>query len=289
MSNIGGKKRESTGGSESNFAKKVGLFEATVVAVNPDAEEFKEILGMELKEDSKATQYLGDKDGTTTLRVDFWLQDIKSKDNFKVTFFLENKIRENKDKTKKQYINNIGSCSWADDPNNLPEWFTKREYRPAFTGEEDLYNFMRTWLSDLDYREAETTLQLEWAKMMKGNVKDIKQQVNGEWSTNIVAMATIKTVIKDGDTKEYQGVYNGAFLPPYALKQMRAVDFNTDMLSELRTKKSKDLKPHERFALTVTGEYGCKDFYLLKDLREYNADDNLVASDKVLADDDSDF
>lgn len=284
---IGGKKREVQ--SLEQYSKKVGLFEATVIAVNPDAEEFKEVLGIELKEDSKQAEYLNNKDGTTTLRVDYWLQDVKSKDNFKVSFFLENKIRENKDKTKKQYINNIGSTAWADDPNNLPEWFTKREYRPAFTGEDDLYNFMRTWLSDLDYREAETTLQLEWAKLMKGNVKDIKQQVNGEWSTNIVAMATIKTVIKEDETKEYQGVYNGAFLPPYALKQMRTVDFNTDMLTTLRTKKSKDLKPHERFALTVTGEYGCKDFYLLKDLREYNADDNLVASDKVIADDDSDF
>ncbi len=42
---------------------------------------------MELKEDSKAAQYLGEKDGNTTLRVDFWLQDIKSKDNFKVSSF----------------------------------------------------------------------------------------------------------------------------------------------------------------------------------------------------------
>jgi hypothetical protein len=288
MSTIGGKKRENTG-SGSDFTKKVGLFEAKVIAVNPTAEEFKDILGMDLKEDSKQAEYLGEKDGVKTLRVDFWLEEVKNKDKFKVTFFLEDKIRENKDQTKKQYINNIGVCSWADDPNNLYDWFTKREYRPAFVGEEALYNFMRTWLSDLDYREAETTLQLEWKKLMNGNVRDIKQQINGEWSNNIVAMATIKTVIKEGDTKEYQGVYSGGFLPPYALKQMRAVDFNTEMLSELRKKKSKDLKPHERFALDVTGEYGCKDFYLLKDLRDYNADDNLVASDKVLADDDSDF
>lgn len=288
MSTIGGKKRENTG-SGNDFTKKVGLFEAKVIAVNPTAEEFKDILGMDLKEDSKQAEYLGEKDGVKTLRVDFWLEEVKNKDKFKVTFFLEDKVRYNKDQTKKQYINNIGVCSWADDPNNLYDWFVKREYRNAFVGEEALYTFMRTWLSDLDYREAETTLQLEWKKLMNGNVRDIKQQINGEWSNNVVAMATIKTVIKEGETKEYQGVYNGGFLPPYALKQMRAVDFNTEMLSELRKKKSKDLKPYERFALDVTGEYGCKDFYIFKDLRDYNADDNLVASDKVLADDDSDF
>lgn len=289
MSNIGGKKREQTSFPEST--KKVGLFEAKVIAVNPDTEEYKELLNIDLKEDSKATEYLGkSQDGNTTLRVDFWLEEVKSKDRFKVTFFLENKEKYNKDQTKKQYINNIGMCSWADDPNNLQEWFTKREFRPSFVGEEDLYNFMRTWLSDLDYRDAETTLQLEWKKLMNGNVRDLKQQINGEWSTNIVALATIKSVIKDDETKEYQNIYNKAFLPAYSLKNFRVLDYSApETISELSKKKSKDLKPHERFVLTITGEYGCKDFYTFKDIKEYNPDDNLVASDKVLSEDDSDF
>jgi hypothetical protein len=49
------------------------------------------------------------------------------------------------------------------------------------------------------------------------------------------------------------------------------------------------LKPHERFVLNVVGEYGCKDFYTFKELKEYSSEDNLVASDKVIAEDDSDF
>jgi len=286
--NIGGKKREQ---SQNDFTKKVGLFEAKVLAINPDTEEYKDLLGMELKEDSKAVEYLGSsKDGNTTLRVDVWLEDVKSKDKFKTTFFLENKEKENKDGTKKQYINSIGSCSWADDINNLPTWFSARECRVAYVGEEELYNFLRTWLGALDYRDAETTLQLEWKKMMKGNVKDLKDQIDGEWCTNVVALATIRTVIKDEETKEYQGVYNKAFLPEYTLKQFRLTDYsNSSILSGLRGKKSKDLKPHERFVLNVTGEYGCKDFYIFKDLKEYNSDDNLVASDAVISDDGADF
>jgi hypothetical protein len=289
MSNIGGKKREQS--QVSDFKKSVGLFEATVVAINPDIEEYKEKLGMELKEDSKAVEYLGtSNDGNKTLRVDVWLQDVKNNDKFKTTFFLENKEKENKDKTKKQYINNIGSCCWADDANNLPTWFAARDYRVAFVGEEELYNFMRTWLGELDYRDAETTLQLDWAKLMKGNVKDLKAQVNGEWCTNIVALATIKTVQKEDEIKEYQGVFNKAFLPSYSLKLFRLINYNDQtIISNLRAKKSKDLKPHERFVINVTGEYGCKDYYTFKDLKEYNSDDNLVASDKVIAEDDMEF
>jgi len=289
MSNIGGKKKEQA--QQTEYAKKVGLFEANVIAVNPNAEEYNDTLGIELKEDSKAVEYLGkSQDGNTTLRVDFWLEEVKNKERFKVTFFLENKEKENKDATKKQYINDVGVCSWAADANDLPEWFAKRDYRVAFVGEEELYNFMRTWLGNLDYRDASTTLQLDWKSLMKGNVKDIKGQVGGEYSISVLALATIKTVVKNDETKEYQGVYNKAFLPAYNLKQFRLIDYSrADVLSGIRQKKSKDLRPHERFVLNVTGEYGCKDFYILKDMKDYNADDNLVASDSVISEDGADY
>jgi hypothetical protein len=145
-----------------------------------------------LKEDSKAAEYLGEsKEGNTYLRLNFWLKNVKNGEIFQapVSFFLEDKQRENKDETKLQYINAIGSCSWADDPNNLPEWFTARESRVANVGEEELYTFLRTWLGKLDYRDAETILQIEWKKLMKGNVKDIKDQIGGEFCANVGVLA----------------------------------------------------------------------------------------------------
>ena len=290
MSSIGGKKRENTGGGD--FSKKVGLFEANVIAINPTAEEFKDILGMELKEDSKAAEYLGEtKDGNNYLRVDFWLEEVKNKDKFKVSFFLEDKERENKDQTKNQYINSIGMCSWAADENDLAEWFTKgRDFRVAYTGEEDLYNFMRTWLSELDYRDADTVLQLEWKKLMRGNVKDLKDQIDGEWAKSVVALATVIVKEKDGESKEYQGIYNKAFVGGYSLKQFRLVDYGDRRIQEsLKNKKPRDLKAHEKFVMNIIGEYGCKDYYTLKDLQDYNADDNLVASDAHISDDGSDY
>lgn len=273
------------------FAKKVGLFEAEVVAINPTAEEYKEILDIELPADSKATEYLGkSRDGNTYLRVDVWLKDVKSGDKLKTTFFLEDKERENKDGSKKQYINNIGRCAWADDPNNLANWFTSRDYRVAFVGEEELYEFLRTWLGKLDYMKENSVLQADWKKLMRGNVSELKSQVDGAYCTNIGALATVIMKEKDGESKEYQGVYNKAFMPAYALKNFRLINYNdTTVQNALRTKKLKELKPHERFVLNVTGEYGCRDFYILRDMKEYNADDNLVASDAVLSSDGDDF
>ena len=279
MSNIGGEKRQSVQFEEKEFAKKIGLFEARVIAVNPTTEEYADVLGRQLKEDSKATEYLGtSKDGNARLRLDFWLEEVKTQEKFKLTFFIENKEKENKDLTKKQYINNIGRCTWADSPNNLPVWFKERENRVAFVGEEDLYNFLRSWLSNIDFSSKKSTLQLEFNKLIKGNVKELKEQINGEWATNIVALATINTKETDDGTKEFQNVYNKGFLPPYSIKAFR-----------LRQKASKDLKPHERFVLNVTGEYGCKDFFTFKELKEYSSEDNLVSSDKVISEDAGDY
>jgi hypothetical protein len=57
----------------------------------------------------------------------------------------------------------------------------------------------------------------------------------------------------------------------------------------LKNKKPKDLKAHEKFVVNVIGEYGCKDYYIFKDIQEYNADDNLVASDAYISEEGDDY
>ena len=280
---IEGKKKE-----QKDFVKKIGLFEARVLIINPTLEEYKDVLGFDPKEDSKATEYLGEsKDGNIYLRVAVWLKSVKTDELFSssISFFLEDKERENKDGTKKQYINNIGQCTWADDQANLPEWFTTRQYREAFVGEEELYNFVRTWLGNLDYRSEETTLDVDanWKQFLKGNVKSLREQIDGEWCTNVVALATVVTKEKDGEIREYQNIFNKAFLPAYGLKHFRLVDYTSeDVLNKLAAKKPRDLKYHEKFVLDVTGEYGCRDAFLLKDLQDFNPNDFITSSDKVI-------
>ena len=293
MSSIGGKIREqSSGSSDGNYEKKVGIFEANVVAINPTAEEYSSILGREISPDSKATEYLGEtKDGNTYLRIDVWLQEVKNQDNFKVSFFLEDKQRQNRDGTKNQYINSVGTTSWADDESNLYDWFTKdRDFRIAYVGEEDLYNFMQKWLSKLDYRDVETELQLDWKKLMRGDVRDLKSQIGGDYCSTVVSMATVVVRERDGESKEYQGIYNKGFLSGWAMKFFRAVDYTDRRVVEsLKSKASRDLKQHERFVVQVSGEYGCKDYYILKEIESYNPGDNLVASDKHISEDEADY
>lgn len=286
---ITGKEREQKDFTASVL--QVGLAEVRVIAINPDEEEYKEILGIELKEDSKAIEYAGEsRDGNKSLRVSVWVEDIKTEKKFNLSFFLEDKERTNKDGSKQQYINNIGDCSWADDVNNLPQWFTKRDYREAHSGEEELYKFLREWLGKLDYMDENTTLELDWKKLMRNNLKELKEQVNGSYCTNFVVLATVISKERDGEIKEYQGIYNREFLPAYTLKQFRLVDYSsTETLDRLKAKKPKELKAWERFALNITGEYGCKDFFSLKELHDYDPSENIAASNSVIASDDSSY
>jgi hypothetical protein len=276
MSAIKGKKREQT----EDFGKKIGMVEVSVIAINPSVEEYAEVLGIELKEESKAANYLGESnDGNNYVRVDFWLQTAKDGQKFKTSFFLEDKNRMNKDETKQQFINNIGVCSWAADEDTLPSWFAKRDYRHAYSGEEDFYAFLRNWLGGLDYRDDDTELQLSWKDLMKGKLNDLRSLIDGEYATNLVAMATVIIKGEGEDTKEYQGIYNKGFLPAYTMRHFNLVDYDNPEIQARIQAKVKDMKPHERFIKNASGEYGCKDIYSFRPISEYIAEQHFQASD----------
>lgn len=282
---VGGKTRPDFVPSE----RQIGIFEGEVIAINPNVEEYKELLGIELPEDSKMTEYIGEtKNQNRYLRIDIWMRDAKTEQNFKVGFFLEDKERSNKDETKFQYINNVGVTSWAASESSLPDWFKKRDYRIAKAGEEELYTFLRAWMSKLDYKDTATELELTWSKLMKGNVKEIKDQIGGAYSKKVVACAIVTSSDKDGQIHYYQGVYNRAFLPEGSLKYFRLINYNDEeVLNSLRKKKPSDLKFHEKFVASISDlEYGCKDVYSLKEIELFDENVHLVAGDKVIEDGD---
>lgn len=284
---ISGAKRESLETKE--YAKKVGLFEGKVIAINPDAEWYNDELGMQLKEDSKATVYLGvTDDGTKTLRVDVWLQDIKSGDKLKVVFYLKDKPVISKS-GKTQFITDQCSTTYADSEDYLPTWFTKRDYHVCREGEAELCSFLATWTNINFYEDQDAQILLEWKDLMKGNVSELRDQIEACEKQTVVALATVKVVETAEGVKEYQSVFNKAFMPGYGLRQIRQINVNKDYITRIGKKLPKELKVYDRFILKVAGDYGCKEFYSFDELKVYNAADNFAASDKVIADDDDVF
>lgn len=276
-------------GKVKEFTKKTGFWEGEVIAVNPDREQLSKLLGQEVEKD---IEYLGTDDaGNKKLSLVFWLRESRPEGALRsVRFFLKDIERENKDKTKMQYINEVGVTSWADDTANLPDWFSKRDYRVAHEGEEEVYNFMNAWLNKLDTRDASTVLSFDWKKLINGNVKDISSEIKGEYSGTVTCLNVVRVAEKDGETKEYEQVYNRNFLPGYIMKHIKAKKIDGAVLEAWNKSEKKGRSRLQRFILEVTdSQHGCKDFYTLGDLEDYDPSKNIVASDKVIMSDDASY
>jgi hypothetical protein len=280
---IKGKARE-----QKEFVKKTGFFEGEVIAINPDREKLEKILGTTLEKDP---EYLStDENGTVKLNLVAWVRDVKGGELRNIRFFLKDVLRENKDKTKRQYINDVGMTTWADTEKNLPEWFTSRQYRVAHEGEEELYNFAVTWLNKLDTRDVETILSFDWSKLMKGNVKEIADQIAGEYSGTICCLVTMRTTDKEGQPMEYEQVYNKEFLPGYAMKQIRLRKIDENFVDSAKATEKKKRSKLQKFVLSVTdAQYGVKDQFTLGELTPYDPSKNITAGNSPIADEDSSY
>src|SRR5690349_7175265 len=106
-----------------NFSKKeqvenskyVGVFEGDVLAINPDKAGLEKLMpGAEIKEEpvyitEKEEDVEGDMVTFKQLNISIWLEDVKTKVKSPLRFFIKNKFKQNKTKTKFQWINNQGS------------------------------------------------------------------------------------------------------------------------------------------------------------------------------------
>lgn len=307
MSGIGGKKNERTG---EGFQKKIGMAEWEVICFNPTREKLTEILGTEPEKDQ---EYLGDKDGVTTLRVSIWIRDVKTKFLTSASIFLEDREVLSKEREgdptyvqKNQYINKRGKTVYAASESELSENFKKYEYHIAKVGEADLTSFLDAWL-DLDRRE-DYSLTPDWKKLMKGSLKEFEDLQKSDLPRTVTTMATVRK--NEKDDKEYQGIHVRRWLPGYVMKFFRIGNYTPqkvkalqDRYEEIKIKnrnlgpkdKRTYLKDYEYYIIDVADpEWGVKDAYSLQELKDYSADEYMVTSSRVstataVSEDDSDY
>jgi hypothetical protein len=276
--------------------KKVGIMTVNVIAINPTLKEKEEILGHTIDWDNdKEMDYTGESnDGNSYTRLDFWVKKEGEEFTTPIVFFVEDKEVQSKSGEKFQFINNIGNCSWAESDMDLKPWFTTREFRNAKSGEENLYKLLRTWLGKLDFSKEDTELSLDFKKLLKGDVSSLKEQVGGELCVPFCILTTVSTKTRENkDTGEeeivqYQRVYTKSFLPFYCFKFFKLNEEDKEKYSQdvfidriLKTQ-LRDLPLHEKFIANVVGEYGCKDYFVLREDEDYDPDNDLVTSNSAI-------
>lgn len=291
------------------FARKVGVFVGEIIAINPDAAKIAELYKMDTPAE-KEPEYTSEKDTdvpdhiedgnvvkvTKTVRnarIDVYIQDTKTTSVTKKSFFLSDQPFVKKDLTKQQYINVQGKTAWVDSPGNLPKKFThfldkqgnameEIPYHASVQGESELIEFLDTWLS-IEKKKA-FDLSISADNMFKGNFRELQGLVNSDLSSLVMGVYTVRAVDGDQGVQFYQDLWK-KFLPAFTIKFFQQIDFTPEKLKEivdkdvaLRAKisgkeqiqNSDWLSNWEKFAMDITGEYGCKDSFSLKMAHDFD-------------------
>lgn len=145
------------------FTRYIGVASVGVAAVNPNKAKLEELLGNELDSEPQYTgvQEQGGKQ-IQFARLDLILQTDPEQNNgidtkTRMSMFIHNQYRFNRDKTKVQVIDKYGRTAWVTEaelkehaipiyPNGNAANLDK-DYRPCYEGEEDVTNFFKAFLN----------------------------------------------------------------------------------------------------------------------------------------------
>lgn len=211
----------------------IGVAPVFILAVNPTKAELDKIYNTEF---DKAPEYITEKDGVKSVRLDFVVKTDPEKSNgiellSRVAFFLRNEPRYNKDKTKVQVIDKYGRTAWAtieqakahEIPvnSNGPAQLDS-DYRPCYVGEEDLTNFIKNYLNIpnvmkyvnktwvLNDNPSDSEARLEGiASLFNNDFKELQSVIKLQPNNKVKLMFGIRNT---DDGKQYQAVYTAMTL-----------------------------------------------------------------------------
>lgn len=260
------------------FKKYIGVAPVKVLAVNPSKSELEKLYNTTMDNDP---QYLGESEvngkKVPQVRLDFIVKtDVKEASGEnpevlnRVTFFIRNMFRVNRDMSKIQVIDKYGRTAWV-----TKEQFEKKEipvysngpanldkdYRGCYWGEEELTNFIRAYLNIPDvmrYVNEKWTLieRPEDAEVrfdhvqnwFKGDFSELKEVISFQPNNKVKVLFGVRTT---DDGKQYQAVYTQMFLRNSSTKYGRLEE-------DLKRRKEAGAYPSTEFEVCDFKEYAPK-------------------------------
>ena len=255
-----------------------GVGSVFVVGVNPSKTELEKLYDRELDKDP---EYLTEKDGVTSARIDFIIKtDPTAKCNngiellTKFSMFIRNEYRFNKDKTKVQVIDKYGRTAWVTKEqakaHEIPVYKNgpaniDKDYRPAYVGEEDITNFLKLFLgiSNVEkWVKNEATGRREVVGLVdnpqdcecrleniedyfKGKFNEIKGAINLMPNNKVKVLFGVRTT---DEGKQYQDVYTRKFLS-------NTVSVYDKLAEDVQTNKDNGAYPNTEFVVADLQEY----------------------------------
>ena len=218
--------------------KYIGVAPVYVLAVNPNKEQLEKLYNTQLE---KEPEYLGevevgeDKHKVKNVRLDFVVKTVADRCNgieliSKVTFFVRNELKYNKDKTKVQVIDKYSRTAWVTveqaKAHEIPVYSNgpaniDKDYRPVFVGEEELTSFIKTYLNIPDVMKYVDNkwIMVSNTEDCEARLDDITKYFNGDFKElkDIISLQPnnkIKVLfgVRNTDKGQYQTVYTNMFL-----------------------------------------------------------------------------
>lgn len=193
-----------------------GVFPFQIVAINPSMDELK-ALGVNASEEPN---YLGEKDGKSTVRIDFWLRNTEVNPTLltKKAYFLENRD-EIASTGSMKIVNNYLQHSWSKDIDTLKsnekmKWFKHDGIRVAKVGEVNLLEVVHLWAGlTKGYQGSEADeCVLSLSKLFSGDFKELKSLVKPALEAGNGIKYLLGVTEKDG--KYYQAFYDKYIMRP---------------------------------------------------------------------------
>ena len=255
-----------------------GVGSVFVVGVNPNKTELEKLYDRELDKDP---EYLTEKDGVTSARIDFIIKtDPTAKCSngiellTKFSMFIRNEYRFNKDKTKVQVIDKYGRTAWVTKEqaknHEIPVYKNgpaniDKDYRPAYVGEEDITNFLKLFLgiSNVEkWVKNEATGRREVVGLVdnpedcecrleniedyfKGKFNEIKDAINLMPNNKVKVLFGVRTT---DEGKQYQDVYTRKFLS-------NTVSVYDKLAEDVQNNKDNGAYPNTEFVIADLQEY----------------------------------
>lgn len=263
--------KESTeGGAVKRY---IGVAPVRVVAVNPTKKELEVIYNTTLEKDLEYTG-VQDSNGNKVpyARIDFIVKtDAEKCDGIdmttKASFFVRKEYRFNGEKTKVQVIDKYGRTAWVTkeqaNAHEVPMYKNgpaniDSAYRPAYVGEEDLTNFVKTYLNIPNVQKyvdgkwvmvdnpSECEARLDNIdKFFAGDFGELKEIMSYQPNNKVKMMFGVRTA---DDGKQYQAVYTQMVL------RNGVTDFSK-LDADLKERKNAGAYPTTEFKASALREY----------------------------------
>lgn len=257
---------------ELEIKRYVGVALVYVLAVNPTKEQLSEIYGRDVEKDP---EYITEKENVKTVRLDFILKTNENKCGginliTKISFFVRDSFKYNKENTKTQVIDKYGRTAWATKEElknkTVPQYSSgpaniDQDYRQCYDGEELLTDFLKTYLNipnvqrfdskenkwiTVDNPKASEARLDHVADYFKGNFKELEDALKMQPNNQVKVLIGVKTTT---DNKQFQDVFTQKVLHSNATRY-------TALEKALAEKKEGGAYANTEFEVCTLKEYG---------------------------------